>query len=48
MKVGEFEKEIPKLSKTIGSQKIDISTIIIKESIDILADLLCTSINRAI
>ena len=44
----KVEKEILKLSKTIGSQKIDVSTRIIKENIDILADLLCTSINGAI
>ena len=46
--IGEVEKEMLKLDKTKASQKTDIPTRIIKENIDICADFLCTSINRAI
>ena len=46
--IGEVEKEMLKLDKTKASQKTDIPTRIVKENIDICADFLCTSINRAI
>ena len=39
MSSGEVEKEILKLDKTEASQKTDIPTRIIKENIDIFADL---------
>ena len=46
--MGKSKKEVLKLEKTKASQKNNISTRIIKESIDIFADFLRTSINSAI
>ena len=48
VKIGENEKKILKLDKTKISQKIDVTTRIIKKSIDIFAEILCASINGAI
>ena len=42
------KKKTLKLDKTKASQKTDIPTRIVKENIDIFADFLCASINRAI
>ena len=48
VKIGEIEKEIPKLDKTKASQECNIPTRIIKKNIDIFAEFICTFINGAI
>lgn len=48
VKIGAFEKEILKLDETKDSQNTDLTTTIIKESIDIFAKFLYTRKNSAI
>ena len=48
VKIGENQKKTLKLDKTKILQKIDVTTRIIKKSIDIFAEILCSSINGAI
>ena len=48
VKIGAFEKEILKLDETKASQNTDLTTAIIKESIDIFAKFLYTRKNSAI
>ena len=46
--IGKMKKEILMLNKTNTSQKVNIPTRIIKEDIDIFAEILCTSINNTV
>ena len=48
VKIGAFEKEILKLDETKVLQNTDLTTTIIKESIDIFAKFLYTRKNSAI
>ena len=43
-----MKKEILMLNKTKTSQKVNIPTRIIKEDIDIFAEISCTSINSTV